>query len=173
MRKGRISLLLVMLLLSLLAGSSFAENTESASGSLIPDRSPETLRTLLEEADFYVQDGILYEFDTLKLASEGKLLTCFGNNAGSVYLILNLPPAPEQDAAEGNQDRGWEGEKPSAYDAPEIENAPANPYFSPAGMHFKLRQDEAVVLVTRLPDPCKYWSFIAYDMFTKGYLEDY
>lgn len=106
MRKGRISLLLVMLLLSLLAGSSFAENTESASGSLIPDRSPETLRTLLEEADFYVQDGILYEFDTLKLASEGKLLTCFGNNAGSVYLILNLPPAPEQDAAEGNQDRG-------------------------------------------------------------------
>ena len=166
MRKGRISLLLVMLLLLLLAGSSFAENTESASGSLIPDRSPETLRTLLEEADFYVQDGILYEFDTLKLASEGKLLTCFGNNAGSVYLILNLPPAPEQDAAEGNQDRGWEGEKPSAYDAPEIENAPANPYFSPAGMHFKLRQDEAVVLVTRLPDPCKYWSFIAYDMFT-------
>lgn len=166
MRKGRISLLLVMLLLALLVGSSFAENTESASGSLIPDRSPETLRTLLEEADFYVQDGILYEFDTLKLASEGKLLTCFGNNAGSVYLILNLPPAPEQDAAEGNQDRGWEGEKPSAYDAPEIENAPANPYFSPAGMHFKLRQDEAVVLVTRLPDPCKYWSFIAYDMFT-------
>ena len=129
-----------------------------------PD-SREDLRKQLEESDFYVQDGFLYEFDTLKLASEGKLLTCFGNNAGSAYLILNLPPAPEQDVSPGDPERGWDPELPCAYDDPEIENAPANPYFSPAGIHFKLRQDEAVVVVTKLPDPCKYWSFIAYDMF--------
>ena len=129
--------------------------------------SPSELREGLEEADFYVQDGKLYEFDTLKLASEGKLLTCFGNNAGSAYLILDLPPAPDQDAAKGNEERGWEGERPTAYDDPEIENAPANPFFSPAGIHFKLRQDEAVVVITRLPDSCKYWSFITYNMFSK------
>ena len=130
-------------------------------------QSTKLLRSKLEDDDFYVQDGVLYEFDTLKLASEGKLLTCFGNNAGSAYLILNLPPAPEQDASPGDPERGWDPELPCAYDDPNVENYPANPYFSPAGIHFKLRQDEAVVVVTRLPDPCKYWSFIAYDMFVE------
>ena len=129
--------------------------------------SPLELKSQLTENGFYVQDGKLYEFDTLRLASEGKLLTCFGNNAGSTYLILDLPPAPDQDSAEGNKERGWEGEQKTAFDDPAIENAPANPYFSPAGMQFKLRQDEAVVVVAPLPDPCKYWSYIAYDMFTE------
>ena len=59
----------------------------------VSGQSPEELTRQLEEADFYVQNGYLYEFETLKLASEGKLLTCFGNNAGSTYLILNLPAA--------------------------------------------------------------------------------
>ena len=139
---------------------------EAAPKIIESDGSPDALKTGLENADFYVQNGKLYEFDTLKLASEGKLLTCFGNNAGSAYLILDLPPAPEQDPAAGNEERGWEGEQPSAYDDPDVENAPANPYFSPAGIHFKMRQDEAVVVITRLPDPCKYWSFIAYEMFS-------
>ena len=74
---------------------------------------------LAPDADCYVQKGYLYEFDTLKLASEGKLLTCFGNNAGSTYLILNMPPAPDQDAAPGNQERGWDPEMDSAYDDPD------------------------------------------------------
>ncbi len=130
------------------------------------DRSPEALRSNLKEAGYLVQNGILYEFDTLKLASEGKLLTVFGNNAGSAYIILNMPPAPEQDAAFGNPERGWDGEMPSAYDDPDVENYPENPFFSPAGMHFKLRQDEAVVIITQTPVPCKYWSFIVYDMFS-------
>ena len=130
------------------------------------ERSPDDVRTNLEKAGFLVQDGVLYEFDTLRLASEGKVLTVFGNNAGSAYVILNLPPAPEQDAAPGNPERNWDGEMPTAYDDPEVENYPENPYFAPAGMHFKLRQDEAVVVITKLPDPCKYWSFIVYDMFS-------
>lgn len=134
---------------------------------VVSDGSPEALRQELEGAGFRVQNGKLYEFDTLGLASEGKLLTCFGNNAGSTYLILNLPPAPNQNAAPGNPERGWDGELPSAYDDPEVENAPENPFFSPAGMAFKMRQDEAVIVVTRLPERCKYWSFIAYDMFAK------
>ena len=130
------------------------------------DRSPDSFRANLENGGYLVQNGILYEFDTLKLASEGKLLTVFGNNAGSAYIILNLPPAPEQDASQGNPERGWDGEMSSAYDDPDVENYPENPFFSPAGMSFKLRQDEAVVVITRLPDPCKYWSFIVYDMFS-------
>ena len=144
-----------------------AQEAASQTESFVSDGSPEELRKQLEDADFRVQKGKLYEFDTLRLASEGKLLTCFGNNAGSTYLILNLPPAPNQNAAPGNPERGWEGELESAYDDPDVENAPENPYFSPAGMAFKMRQDEAVVIVTTLPEACKYWSFIAYDMFAK------
>lgn len=158
----------IMMLTVMLAAFSFltASAEDHAGTSRVEsDGSPDGLKKNLEDADFYVQDGILYEFDTLKLASEGKLLTCFGNNAGSAYLILNLPPAPDQDASPGDPERGWDPELPSAYDDPEVENSPANPYFSPAGIHFKLRQDEAVVVITKLPDRCKYWSFIAYDMF--------
>lgn len=145
-----------------MASTGITDSKQNVTDSRLPQ---EILKQKLENDDFYVQDGVLYEFDTLKLASEGKLLTCFGNNAGSAYLILNLPPAPEQDSSPGNPERGWDPELPSAYDDPEVENAPANPYFSPAGIHFKLRQDEAVVVITKLPDKCKYWSFIAYDMF--------
>ena len=153
-------------LLAVLTAAMLCFGTACAAGETGENASPDTLRSMLEGAGFYVQDGTLYEFDTLRLASEGKLLTCFGNNAGSAYLILDLPPAPEQDAAAGNEERGWTGERATAYDDPAVENAPANPFFSPAGIHFKLRQDEAVVVITRLPDPCKYWSFIAYQMFT-------
>ncbi|MER2182712.1 MAG: hypothetical protein ABTA22_04215 [Clostridia bacterium] len=152
-------LLIILLATLLITGAACAEEGTARDGST--DR----VRSLLEDDGFYVQDGTLYEFDTLRLASEGKLLTCFGNNAGSAYLILNLPPAPEQDAAKGNEERGWDGETASAYDDPAVENAPANPFFNPAGIHFKLRQDEAVVVVTKLPGACKYWSFIAYQMF--------
>lgn len=158
--------------LSLSACSVYVQNPSpqevpEKSDNTEPVQQQEIVRQQLEDRDYYVQDGVLYEFDTLKLASEGKLLTCFGNNAGSAYLILNLPPAPEQDAAQGDPDRGWDPELPCAYDDPDVVNAPANPYFSPAGMHFKLRQDEAVVVITKLPDKCKYWSFIAYDMFVE------
>ena len=165
MKKGILLILTVLMCMCMLFSTVFAEKTNAAAEVFHSNGSADALRTGLENAGFYVQDGILYEFDTLKLASEGKLLTCFGNNAGSAYLILNLPPAPDQDASPGVPERGWDPEMPSAYDDPDVENAPANPYFSPAGIHFKLRQDEAVVVITRLPDPCKYWSFIAYDMF--------
>ncbi|MBQ6316389.1 MAG: hypothetical protein IJI13_02550, partial [Oscillospiraceae bacterium] len=67
-----------------------AQEAASQTESFVSDGSPEELRKQLEDADFRVQKGKLYEFDTLRLASEGKLLTCFGNNAGSTYLILNL-----------------------------------------------------------------------------------
>ena len=155
MKKGLFLLIAVLLIAGLTVSAGAAE-----------DRSPADLRKNLENAGFLVQNGVLYEFDTLRLASEGKVLTVFGNNAGSAYVILNLPPAPEQDAAPGDPERNWDGEMPAAYDDPEVENYPENPYFAPAGMHFKLRQDEAVVVITKLPDPCKYWSFIVYDMFS-------
>ena len=129
--------------------------------------SAKTLKALLEKDDFYVQEGKFIELDTIKLASKGQLISCFGNNAGSVYTVFNLPAAPEQDYAKGNPERGWADETAAIYDDPDIENYPANPFFSPAGWQYKLRADEALVLITQLPPECKYYSFINYVMFTE------
>lgn len=98
-------------------------------------------QTLLEDSGFTVQQGSFYELDTIKAASEGKLMSCFGNNAGSSYMVFNLPDAPNQEVP--------------------------NPAFPPGGWQYKLCQDEAIVLVTPLPPECVYYSFINYIMFTE------
>lgn len=145
------------------AGTGTKQNAE-ANGT---EQSAETLKSLLEKDDFYVQNGQFIELDTIELASQGKLMSCFGNNAGSVYTVFQLPAAPEQDNAKGNPERGWTDEAATIYDNPDIENYPANPFFSPAGWEYKLRSDEALILITQLPPECKYYSFINYVMFTE------
>ena len=132
------------------------------------ERDVAKLKDGLEKDGFYVQQGQFREFDTVKLASEGKLLSCFGNNAGSAYLVFNLPAAPEQDTSKGSEELGWPDEMATSYDDPAVTNAPANPYFAPGGWEYKLRQDEALVLITPLPDECKYYSFINYIMFMEN-----
>ncbi len=131
------------------------------------DRNADMLKGLLEKEEFYVQQGVYRELDTVKEASAGRLLSCFGNNAGSAYIIFSLPAAPDQDTSLGSEKLGWPDEIASVYDDPEIDNAPANPYFAPGGWEYKLRQDEVIVLITPLPGECKYYSFINYIMFTE------
>ena len=142
-----------------------AEATDASNNP--QDNNASQLQTLLENEGFYVQQGSFYELDTLKEASAGRLLSCFGNNAGSSYMVFNLPAAPEQDNAKGNPDYNWPDETATLYDDPNVENAPANPYFAPGGWQYKLGQDEAIVLITQLPPECKYYSFINYVMFTQ------
>ena len=36
----------------------------------------------MEKVDFYVQEGRFDELNAIELASQGKLISCFGNNAG-------------------------------------------------------------------------------------------
>lgn len=128
---------------------------------------PKDFKENMEQNNFYVQEGRFDELNTIELASQGKLISCFGNNAGSVYTVFYLPPSPEQDYAMGNSELGWDDEQATEYDNPDIENYPANPYFSPAGWQYKLRADEALVLFTELPPECKYYSFINYALFTE------
>ena len=78
-----------------------AQTTEPATASKTIG-SMDEFKTNMENSDYYVQKGSFAELDTVDLASKGKLLSCFGNNAGSVYTVLYLPPAPEQDNAKGN-----------------------------------------------------------------------
>lgn len=101
----------------------------------------EALKTILEDDGFTVQQGTFYELDTIQMASEGKLFSCFGNNAGSSYMVFDLPTAPNQEVP--------------------------NPVFPPGSWQYKLSADEAIVLVTPLPSECAYYSFINYIMFTE------
>ncbi len=116
----------------------------------------------MESKNYYVQEGSYECLDTLALASQGQLISCFGNNAGSDYFVVKLPPAPEQNAAKGSEELGWADETPTEYDDPNVENYPANPFMSPAGWTFKLRADEAIVLVGELPPESRYFSFVNY-----------
>ena len=152
------SILLAFNVLFGLGTAAFAEGEGDA----------ELLKTLLEEDAFYVQEGIYRELDTVKEASAGRLLSCFGNNAGSAYIVFSLPAAPEQDTSLGSEKLGWPDEIATVYDDPAVENAPANPYFAPGGWEYKLRQDEVIVLITPLPGECKYYSFINYIMFSEN-----
>ena len=152
------SILLAFNVLFSLGTAAFAEGEGDA----------ELLKTMLEEDAFYVQEGIYRELDTVKEASAGRLLSCFGNNAGSAYIVFSLPAAPEQDTSLGSEKLGWPDEIATVYDDPAVENAPANPYFAPGGWEYKLRQDEVIVLITPLPGECKYYSFINYIMFSEN-----
>lgn len=131
------------------------------------ESAPQDVRTLLEEAGYYVQSGSLYELDTLEEASQGRLLSCFGNNAGSTYMVLDLPPAPNQEPVKGVAQLNWPDEEPSEYYDETADNASANPYFMPVGWQYKLRQDEAIVLMGQMPPACKYYSFVNYILFTE------
>ena len=124
---------------------------------------PAQLAREFEAAGCIVQHGSFQELDTLKLASEGKLISCFGNNAGSTYLVNFLPPAPNQKPAAAVPEHGWPAEEPSPFFDPDAaETFPANPYFSPAGWSYKLRPDEAVVMAGPMPPECVYFSLINY-----------
>lgn len=118
----------------------------------------------------FVQEGSFVALDTIELASQKQLISCFGNNAGSAYVVPFLPPAPNQAPSTGvhNAVYDWADEKPSVYyDETKTDNYPANPYFSPVGWSYKLADNEAVVLVGELPPECKYYSFINYIFFSE------
>jgi len=157
-----------MVVLTILCGCQSIRKTKI--GEAVPTKTVgdmETFKAHMEGKDFYVQQGEFAELDTIKKASEGKLISCFGNNAGSVYTVMYLPSAPEQDNAKGKPERGLVDEIKTIYDDPDVENYPSNPFFSPAGWQYKLRSDEALVLFTELPPECKYYSYINYILFTE------
>ena len=163
MKKALSMIILAVLITTLCFGTFFICRAEEVENSA---PSPQELKSMLEKDSFYVQQGVYRELDTVKEASAGRLLSCFGNNAGSAYIVFSMPAAPDQDTSLGSEKLGWPDEIAAIYDDPEVPNAPANPYFAPGGWEYKLRQDEVIVLITPLPGACKYYSFINYLMFT-------
>lgn len=154
MMKKKIGLIFISLMLMGLSVCVHAESEEKAADTFVGS---------LEE-QYYVQEAELTLLDTISLASKGELISCFGNNAGSGYLVPMLPPAPNQEPAPATEmgPYSWPAEEPSVLYDESAENEPANPYFAPAGWTYKLRQDEAVVIIGTTPPECKYYSLINY-----------
>ncbi|MDP4091155.1 MAG: hypothetical protein Q8930_18065, partial [Bacillota bacterium] len=115
----------------------------------------------LEERGFIVQEGKLTYFDMLKLVSEGKMDTAFANNAGAPYATYILPPAPNQDPAPGQK-------PPKGYNPQAPDNYPANIVYSMPGMDYKLRADEAIVLIGKTPPPAYNFSYRSYLGFVEN-----
>lgn len=115
----------------------------------------------LEKSGFIVQKGRLRYIDILKLASEGKVDTAFGNNAGAPYAAYLLPPAPNQDPSPGQK-------PPKGYNPFNPSNYPANIEYVAPGFNYKLRPDEAIVLIGQTTPPAVYFSFRSYLGFTQN-----
>lgn len=117
--------------------------------------------SILEEGGFIVQEGKFSYVDILKLCSEDKVDSCLGNNAGAPYVSCFLPPAPNQNPAPGQ-------EPPKGYNPEDPKNYPANIDFIAPGLTYKLRPDEAIVLIGQTPPPACYFSFRSYLGFVEN-----
>jgi|GEM_PF-2146222 len=115
----------------------------------------------LEERGFIVQQGQLSHVDFLKLCSEGIVDNCLGNNVDALYGGCALPPAP-------NQDPSPEQDPPINYDPDNPNNYPANIVYIKPGFVYKLRPDEAIVLIGQTPPPAYYFSFRSYLAFVQN-----
>jgi len=87
------------------------------------------LRAALEADGFIVQEGELTTLDLVKLCCTGVIASCFANNAGAPYKVTVVPQAPDQTV----------------------------PSSLPWG--YRLRPDEALVLVGRTPPRAAYFSY--------------
>jgi hypothetical protein len=151
----------MVLILSLLAMlNSCGAVTSSNSGAPLTQDINSFVRALQND-NFTVQEGQVVFYNSLKWASQGLIPTCFGNNAGSPYLMPVIPPAPGQTPATGQN-------PPANYNPADPNNFPANPDFYPPGSIFKLRPDEAVVFVGDIAPPCVYFGFRSYVFFIEN-----
>jgi hypothetical protein len=115
----------------------------------------------LEERGFIVQEGKLKYLDILKLVSKGIIDNAFANNAGAPYATYLLPPAPNQDPSPAQR-------PPKGYNPHDPNNYPANIEYAAPGMDYKLRADEAIVLIGQTPPPAYNFSYRSYLGFVEN-----
>lgn len=95
----------------------------------------------LEHQGCIVQEGELRYVDILKYCSEGLVNSAFGNNAGAPYALALVPPSPNQEST--------------------IE-------FITEGLPYKLRPDEAIVLIGKTPPKAYYYSFRSFLFYVQN-----
>jgi hypothetical protein len=118
----------------------------------------------LEKIGYIVQEGRLQYLDILKLCSLGVIEDCFGNHAGAPYASYMLPPSPNQEPSKGQI-------PPKVYDPANPHNYPPNINYLGPGTYFKLRPDEAIVMIGKTPPPAYYFGFRSYIGFAQNKTE--
>lgn len=126
-----------LIFLAISAGFAFAQASQENS----LDGKAAALQKHLQKKGFYVKEGSYAKLDFTQLYCAGRAESCNGNNFGAPYLAGQVPglaaQAPNLCGAEGSADT-----------------------FAPFA--FRLRRDEAVVLVCTTPPPCQYYSYTTF-----------
>lgn len=112
-------------------------------GTEKPNGNISELITSLKNDGFVVQEGKYIQVDAIDLLNRGILNTANGNNAGNPYFSHSLPIAPGQTFPN------------------EVEDPDHPGYF----INYRLRSDEALLLVGRTPPEEKYFSYRSF-LFT-------
>lgn len=114
---------------------SFSCGTSTKAGSV------DSFKSDLQSRDFSLQEGKLEYFDLFAMSEAGLLANANYNNAGVPYLVPKLPLAPGQTAP------------------PLVTDAPINPANKGLYVDYRIRPDEAIVLVGQTPPKCAYFGF--------------
>jgi len=147
--------IIFVVLMSLIASCAAPGNTITVSGG-----DMETFRASLENSDFTLKLAPFIHVDLIKLYEAGKLANAAGNNAGAPY-------------------KGVFGAIPENIEIKDINalsNAPEKIdsllYGTPGLMQgWQLNPDEALVLVTKTPPECAYFSYCGF-IFYKYYEQE-
>ena len=118
--------------------ASYAYDGKTLAISLHPSEQPEIPQTIrqfiaeLEKSDFIVTQGNMAQANPLDLFAARFTPDCNGNNAGNPYVLIQIPPHPEQTFA---------NKLPFTY---------------------RLDDNEAIVIVGRTPPACEFFSYRSY-----------
>lgn len=139
-----IAVILILLISTLLLPSCTTDSTDDGNGGS-PGGTGDAakFKTALEEKGFTVEEGEMKYVDLFQLCSEGKIPSCYGNNADNPYLVTFLPQAPGEVVPDNTS---WIGQ-------------------------FQLRPDEAFVIVGKTPPQMTYFSYRSY-LLKRYYEED-
>jgi len=119
--------------------------TETLTESVRPSVGDlDAFRSALERDGFIVQEGKLELFDIIRMKDAGLIPSCWGNNPSTPYMVHKLPIAPGQTVPN------------------HISDAPINPINKGLWGDWRLRPDEAIVLVGRTPPAASYFSYRSY-----------
>jgi hypothetical protein len=136
MTRGRI-VWIVSMLLALSTVLAFAQGTPEA----VQGSKAEALENQLRKKGFHIEPGVYTKLNFSNLYCKGEADSCNGNNFGAPYLTGAIPPLT--------------AENPNI-----CGNEPSAKSFAPFA--FRLRRDEAVVLVATTPPSCEYYSYTAF-----------
>ncbi|MBI5870839.1 MAG: hypothetical protein HZB44_07790 [Actinobacteria bacterium] len=133
----RVCFAIAILVCALLMASSCDQADTNKAGNV------DSFQTALTDGGFSLQTGKLQTVDVFAMAQAGLFTNANYQNAGAPYLSPRLPMAPGETAP------------------PVFTDAALNPANSGLYIDYRLRPDEAIVLVGKTPPKCTYFGYDA------------